>query len=157
MSNIFPSTSHFVQPNVVCPAPAVPAVPTFWSPGHRHLIRKLFVFTVFTISTKLSQNMTWVITVHNSRCWMIKLSLCFTCYDCSNQLASQLKHNCFFLIFLEILQLNQKFQKKGGKGFISTFVIFSYKPILRYHKLFVEQINGKFHFSMQNCKNKNKN
>ena len=26
----FPSKSHFVQPNVVCPAPAVP---TFWTPG----------------------------------------------------------------------------------------------------------------------------
>ena len=29
----FPSKSHFVQPNVVCLAPAVPAVPTFWSPA----------------------------------------------------------------------------------------------------------------------------
>jgi hypothetical protein len=28
-----PSKSHFVQLNVVCPAPAVPAVPTFWTPG----------------------------------------------------------------------------------------------------------------------------
>ena len=26
------SKSHFVQPNVICPAPAVPAVPTFWTP-----------------------------------------------------------------------------------------------------------------------------
>jgi hypothetical protein len=34
MSNIFSSKSHFVHPNVVCPAPAVPAVPTFWSPVH---------------------------------------------------------------------------------------------------------------------------
>ena len=25
--------SHFVQPNVVCPAPAVPAVPTFCTPA----------------------------------------------------------------------------------------------------------------------------
>ena len=32
MSNIFSSKSHFVQPNVVCLAPAVAAVPTFWSP-----------------------------------------------------------------------------------------------------------------------------
>jgi hypothetical protein len=28
-----PSKSHFVQPNVVCPAPVVPAVPTFWTPA----------------------------------------------------------------------------------------------------------------------------
>ena len=40
MSNIFSSKSHFVQPNVVCPAPAVPAVPTFWSPGHDPLLEK---------------------------------------------------------------------------------------------------------------------
>ena len=33
MSNIFSSKSHFVQQNVVCPAPVVPAVPTFWTPG----------------------------------------------------------------------------------------------------------------------------
>jgi hypothetical protein len=38
MSNIFSSKSHFVQPNVVCPAPAVPAVPTFCTPAcHRCL------------------------------------------------------------------------------------------------------------------------
>jgi hypothetical protein len=28
------SKSHFVQPNAVCPAPAVPAVQTFWNPAH---------------------------------------------------------------------------------------------------------------------------
>jgi hypothetical protein len=28
-----PYKSHFVQPNVVCPAQAVPAVPTFWTPA----------------------------------------------------------------------------------------------------------------------------
>ena len=33
MSNICSSISHFVQPNMVCPALAVPAVPTFWTPG----------------------------------------------------------------------------------------------------------------------------
>ena len=31
MSNILSSKSHFVQPNLVCPLPAVPAVPTFWT------------------------------------------------------------------------------------------------------------------------------
>ena len=34
-SNICSSKSHFVQPNVLCPAPAVPAVPTFWTPVGR--------------------------------------------------------------------------------------------------------------------------
>jgi hypothetical protein len=33
MSNICSSKSYFVQPNVVCPAPAVPAVPTFCTPA----------------------------------------------------------------------------------------------------------------------------
>ena len=36
MSNIFSSKSHFVQPNVVCLAPAVPAVPTFCTPDEQH-------------------------------------------------------------------------------------------------------------------------
>ena len=34
MSNIFSSKFPFVQPKMFCPAPAVPAVPTFCSPGH---------------------------------------------------------------------------------------------------------------------------
>ena len=29
----FSSESHFVQPNVICPAPAVQAVPTFCRPA----------------------------------------------------------------------------------------------------------------------------
>ena len=29
---IFVSKSYFVQPNVVCPVPVLPAVPTLWSP-----------------------------------------------------------------------------------------------------------------------------
>ena len=39
MSNICSSKSHFVQPNVVCPAPAVPAVPTFWTPAIERLVQ----------------------------------------------------------------------------------------------------------------------
>ena len=29
---IFSTKFHFVQPNVICPVPEVPAVPTFWTP-----------------------------------------------------------------------------------------------------------------------------
>ena len=32
--NFTPFKSHFVQENVVWPVPAVPAVPTFWTPGY---------------------------------------------------------------------------------------------------------------------------
>jgi hypothetical protein len=43
-----PSKSHFVQPNVVCPAPAVPAVPTFWTPDYwyRLLLYQLSILSV---------------------------------------------------------------------------------------------------------------
>jgi hypothetical protein len=49
-SVIFSSKSHFVQPNVVCPAPAVPVVPTFCTPGcHRTEYPRLTAFFLFLL------------------------------------------------------------------------------------------------------------
>ena len=59
MSNIFSSKSHFVQPNVVCPAPAVP---TFCTPAFvclstplswKHELYCLILFCHYTIYRKV--------------------------------------------------------------------------------------------------------
>ena len=72
--------SHFVQPNVVCPAPAVPAVPTFCTPGciKRHVLIMCTVNRITVYHTK----MVWA---RSNLSFMTKKGLIKSCLGVNNR------------------------------------------------------------------------